>query len=363
MESKFSWDGSLEDWQSVWEDIQQDKEEHGGEIGLLVGNGASCAIWRKFAYSSLYEVAQGIISHPLSEAEITIFQHMGKTTDFERVLNALWTAKTVCQALEQDTTAIEAELEARYINIKDALIEAVHAVHISYSDYFDQLERTLGKVQKTLTEYDVIYSTNYDLLLYWAIMVGGTPAFKDYFWTGGCCFDGTNINVIGSKKRVFYLHGGLHLVRLPSGIAMKLTAELAAERKNLLTRFSHSFDDGQTPLFISEGTAEDKLTAIHNSDYLGFAYQQFSQHYGPLVIFGHSLGDHDEHLNKVMSEWNNRLIAISIRPEKKSRKVIAAIQASLAARFPKANVRFFNSTTHPLGHPGLEIKPNGESNS
>lgn len=46
-----SFDDSLEDWKDVEKDLEKK------ELGLLLGNGSSRAIWNDFAYTSLYEIA------------------------------------------------------------------------------------------------------------------------------------------------------------------------------------------------------------------------------------------------------------------------------------------------------------------
>jgi hypothetical protein len=42
-------------------------------------------------------------------------------------------------------------------------------------------------------------------------------------------------------------------------------------------------------MFLTEGTADDELASINRSSYLSFAYNEFTNHEGDLVVFGHSL--------------------------------------------------------------------------
>ncbi|HEU5370288.1 MAG TPA: DUF4917 family protein, partial [Ktedonobacterales bacterium] len=159
MDTKLSWDGHLETWGDVWKSCKKYQKEHGGKIGLLIGNGASCAVWAKFDYHSLYDIAKsGDYTPSLSSLDKTIFDQM-KTEDFEQVLYDLWIAKMVCGILGQPSPRIS----ERYDHIKQSLIAAVHSVHIRYSS---QLEQQIEKIQEALLDYEVIYTTNYDLLLY-----------------------------------------------------------------------------------------------------------------------------------------------------------------------------------------------------
>src|SRR5258708_2381929 len=292
-------DAELEHWNSI--------KERNNWTGLLVGNGASRAIWDGFSYDSLYDKARSNIIHPLSQADTTIFESM-KSTEFERILAALWTTEVVCKALRCHKTVDR--VHERYESIQTALIEAVHAVHAPWSDLSGV--NVLSKIESALQQYESVYSTNYDLLLYWAIMTEDPIIFKDYFWSwkpghfdledSGLSleakgyFDITDTEVAPDAKRILYLHDGLHLVRLPSGE----TRKLIAKQSNLLTQLHESLKHGETPLFVTEGTADDKLASINRSSYLSFAYNEFTNYKGDLAIFVHSLGESDNHLLKAM---------------------------------------------------------------
>ena len=308
--------------------------------GLLVGNGASRAVRDSFRYDSLYDKANSnAIKDPLSPGDTMIFESMD-TKDFERVLAALWTTEVVCKALGRYKTADR--VHVHYESIKTALIEAVHVVHAPWSE----IVKVLTKIHSALLQYESVYSTNYDLLLYWAIMTEKPIIFKDYFWSESSSgakvsFDITNTEL--SRPRILYLHGGLHLVHLLSGETRKLTAK----RGQLLAQFDESLEHGETPLFVTEGTAKDKLVSINRSSYLSFAYKEFTKHTGDLVIFGHSLGESDNHLIQAMRRWGERNIAISMRQGDSNS--IRTRQAKLVEALPKAELLFFDAETHPLG--------------
>ena len=120
------------------------------------------------------------------------------------------------------------------------------------------------------------------------MMAGSGEGFKDYFW--GEEFDVTQTDIWGNVTRVLYLHGGLHLYRLPSGGTYKQHVGLSG---NLLDQFGRVAN--RVPLFITEGSHTEKLRAIARSDYLSFALQEFARHNSSLVIFGHSLSKTDHH--------------------------------------------------------------------
>ncbi len=86
---------------SSWSDIAEKKQWS----GLLLGNGASQAIWKKFGYESLYKVASSCIDEPLTNNDLRIFEGL-KTENFETVLTALRTTEIVCKSLGIDKTEI-----------------------------------------------------------------------------------------------------------------------------------------------------------------------------------------------------------------------------------------------------------------
>lgn len=342
-------DDHLEDWS----DIQDGFED----CGLLIGNGASCAVWDKFKYVSLFEKAQSTDApYRLSSKDISVFEAM-ETKDFERVLAALWTTKTVCKALNQDSQTIR-EIRKRYKRIQRALIETINAVHVPW---IHVSEEVLPKIHNAVLPYSSIYSTNYDLLLYWAIMTENPPIFKDYFWADGSYFDIANTNLRDERRRILYLHGALHLVTLPFGSG---TRKLTAATHNLLDQFGRSLDSGETPLFVTEGNSNDKLASIRNSDYLLFAYEQFANHEGNLVIFGHSLGDSDTHLIDAMKDWKaeDHKLAVSIYERDPERIMEHKIKLRKDLPKLKPNMLFFDARTHPLGRSDLRTTGNGDNN-
>lgn len=327
-------DERLEDWNDLRAEVAYS--------GLLIGNGASRAIWEGFAYESLYELARsGKQRYSLTPDDIALFEKL-ETQNFERVLAALATTRQVGEALCFD----EPKLDQCYVNIQRSLVEAVRSKHIPWGILPGN---HLALIKKELLEYSIVYSTNYDLILYWALMHQGAAGFKDFFWSGH--FDLADTELWGSKSTVvLYLHGGLHLYRTLDGYAVKRQAEAG---RNLLDLFGTPWDLEATPLFISEGTARQKLESIYRSDYLAFAYSQLVHHRGPLCVFGHSLGESDQHIVDAIKKARVRDVAISVLPGE-SDKVIEA-KADAHKKLPEVSLRFYDSTSHPLGNDGLKV--------
>ncbi len=343
-------DDQLLDWQDIKNDFAQG--------GILIGNGFSQAVWQKFGYSSIYDAAcsTNYVSNPLSAEEQRLFDSMN-TRNFEMVLSRLSEASEV----EQIAGKEHAHLDEWYERTKTALGEAVRAVHVPWNKVTTEI---LSRIRNELENYRYIYSTNYDVLPYWAIMSEKDgKGFKDYFWRERGDYPGedpyfnvANSSIRGNSTRILYLHGALHLYRDPdTGRTCKFTNKA---KSNLLSLT-------EVPLFITEGSSADKLKAIRNSDYLTFAYEQFSNHSAPLVLFGHSLSGSDHHLIRAIKESARKgtdRIAISIRATNSSDDIMKRKSDLRHALYKdvesvdRPKLMFFKAHTHPLGSDDVRVE-------
>lgn len=158
----------LHDWKDIADDF--------GDT-LVLGNGASVALYEGFRYDSLREAAEerGFITSAVQQ----VFDHLG-TEDFELVLNMLWHAEHVNRALdvEEDIT------KQAYADVREALVRAVREVHCTYED----VEPYLSAIHNFIGRFQTVLSLNYDLVVYWAMLAGNTEfeasRFKDCFTDG-----------------------------------------------------------------------------------------------------------------------------------------------------------------------------------
>lgn len=353
----------LESWPIVEKALPKE------DRGLLIGNGASIALWPHFRYSSLYDMAKDVTkTDHLTAREIGVFGAL-ETQNFEAVLSAMITAGKVWKLFDKPSDDIQ-DLRDSYSRVRKSLIRAVKEIHVPFDRVTQQLKSHL---RETFAAYEYVYSTNYDLLLYWSMM-DDADHFKDFVWgwdadRGRKLFDVSDTDLWNDKPttKVLFLHGALHLYKNRDGRTFK---KLSGEDGNLLGLFDVQGDS--IPLFISEGTSRDKLSAIIRNDYLSFAYERFSKHRGSLVVFGHSLTpEFDQHLIDAMRKWKRydqkrasfqriptrRVVAVSLRPSNDPHAIIET-KSRLTKALADYEVRFFDSRTHPLGQDGLQINPN-----
>jgi Domain of unknown function (DUF4917) len=320
----YAFDGSL----GLWDEI---RPQHPWSA-LLLGNGLSINVWPQFAYASLFDA--------LSASDRALFDG---TRNFERTLSDLMTAMRVNAALGLDTAPI---LE-RYRSIQVALGEAIQAVHVRQSRIADA---ALAAIREEMLRYEWIFTTSYDLILYWA-MKGPRDwkPFVDFLcWDGRCAFkpDPECTKVRADDCPVYFLHGALHLVVGSDGTTWKRTR---VGLRGLLAQFGRPIDgDPQArALLVTEGSAAEKLRAIEENVYLSHALGRLRSTRVPIVVFGSSLSEQDAHLIEALNEHPRRPVAISMLPG--SRREIAARKAELLGRLDAEEVLFFNARSHPLG--------------
>jgi hypothetical protein len=322
-------DFGLDDWEQVC-------TEQEWRV-LLSGNGVSRAVSNKFAYESLYEIAQ------LAENDRALFAAVG-TTNFEEVLNHLRTAAFVCQQVGHG----EAAAETRYQAIHNALITAVHEHHVNWDRV---VGHRLNQIREELRQFTAVFTTSYDLIFYWAMMAGPPhdPAqgFGDLFWNVEHTFVPTDTAPFDPDMTLmFWLHGGLHLYR---SAAPWVTSKRVNQGANLLATFA---DDGHLPLYIGEGTADQKRHAIATSDYLEHAYRTLTGSDDNLVVLGQALGGTDQHLTRAVASVPRNVAYGVYAPN----QLTANLQrATIEAALPNCALRFFDSRTHPLGDSALQI--------
>jgi len=329
------YDARLEDWETL--------RAHTAFGGLLVGNGASRAVWDDFGYDSLFENARTVEEKPLSPSELSVFDAL-QTRNFEQVLGALKTTSRVNKALAVSSAAPR----NRYYAIKEALINTVHAVHIPWRLVQPS---TLAALSQELSRYATVFTTNYDLLNHWAIQQA-PHAITDLFTGVDHSFDLSQATT--EKPRLLYLHGGLHLVRNQDGTARKLTSTEGTLLGNFaINNTLKTLDD--VPLFVNEGPSADKLKTIRSSDYLSFCFDQLLHHGDNLCLFGHALGEQDQHIVRALRQAKPRSMAISIYP--RSQAFIQHQKRHYTKLFQGLDMelRFFDAKSHPLGDPKLSV--------
>jgi hypothetical protein len=334
-----------------WADIE--KDFIGGTI--LLGNGASMAVWGEFGYKNLWSKAKDIkaFSDDVLVGVDDICREFA-TWDFEYIMRLLWQTSLVnnCLVISDDKTS------RIYSEVRGGLIKAVRAIH----PRFDDVSGYMDSMCRFLRGFDTILSLNYDLLVYWCVIqeinlfgLGRSEGhvFKDCFSGGG--FDGDwrkFRNPIYGQKRcslVFYPHGNLALSRCKDGREMKIHRD----DNHLLESILKEWEGGDgMPLFVSEGRSQQKISSIHSSNYLSTVYWEvLGGQRSSLVIYGWGVAEQDHHLLERMKGSGIEKVAVSVHNG--DQDYIFKVENTLRRYFgQKFELSFFDSNS-----PGCWIYP------
>lgn len=289
---------------------------------LLLGNGFSIACKPNiFRYDALYEQANFSRTPEIE----TIFNLLS-TYDFEVVIRALENSALILPAYFDNNEVIE-KLKKHADLIKELLINTIAGNHPSFPS--EVPDREFWACRQFLENFlspendGRVYTVNYDLLLYWALMHEDNPSSNpvgiitnDGF---GEDLDAEDADYVvwksesNSSQKIFYLHGALHLFDAGTELK-KYTWNRCGEP--LISQVRSAISKNMYPLFVSEGTSEQKLEKIRHHAYLQHAFKSFSTIVDmanqSLFIHGHSLADNDQHLLKKIGRGKTPCIYISL---------------------------------------------------
>lgn len=306
--------------------------------GLLLGNGASINVHSGFDYASLYEKAVELGN--VSDAVHKVFNSFG-ATDFELVLRHLWQAKLVNEAL----AIPHGKVELAYADVRAALIKTVRSTHIKHAEAKPHLEL----IYPFLRGFKTVVSLNYDLVVYWAAMLGNEVLgkwFKDAF--NGRYFRDDWATVrepfgeASGSTLYFYAHGNLVLELAKDGSERKIAGNGADLLETILSRW----DSGSSvPVFVCEGTSEHKKRAIEASSYLQRVFREVIPSVREsLVIYGWRLGEQDQHIVKQLLICSSvERIAVSVFEEDQS--FVQRVKDALESHGFNKEIVFFDSAS------------------
>lgn len=274
---------------------------------LVLGNGFSIACRADiFHYGSLFSQAD---FSQIPEV-VAVFQQLG-TQDFEAAIKALESAASILPAYDAHAGAAAAKMLEHAEKLKEVLVNTIASNHPHLpSDIPDEKFWSCRYFLENFLAGDrgCVFTLNYDLLLYWTLMheddplaerivLGTNDAFgndeddpdADYVvWQG---------ETAAHSAKVHFLHGALHL--FDSGAELK---KYTWVRKGvpLVEQSRQAIAANAYPLFVAEGTSEQKKAKIRHNAYLYQGLKQLTANAGQgrhcFFIFGHSLSANDDHI-------------------------------------------------------------------
>jgi hypothetical protein len=267
---------------------------------LLLGNGFSMAYDpRIFSYNALHNFIESLNDELLSKLFGIV-----NTKNFETIINQLDTFSALLEVFGSDAKLKKKVATAR-TTLKQSLLDAIRALHPEHVFKVPQgqIDVCASFLRRFLKSSGHIYTTNYDLLLYWVLMRSQVVASVDGF---GRDREGPDEYVpeeevefselrwgkYRDEQNIFYVHGALPL--FDTGV--EIVKEQYTESNYLLGNIEERISRGEYPVFVTVGDGRDKLTQIMHNRYLTYCYDSLSSIDGSLVTFGFNFGEYDEHI-------------------------------------------------------------------
>ena len=269
------------------------------QFHLLLGNGFSMAYApQMFSYNALHDFVSKIGDDVLQ----ALFRVVA-TNDFERVMQQLELFAALGEALGIGDD-LKQRIEGAGVALKKGLIDAIRALHPEHVYKIPEAKcaACISFLRPFLDSKGSLFTTNYDLLLYWILMRGGLGA------TDGFGRDREDLDdSVPSEERVYselrwgrnlsgqnvhYVHGALPL--FDTGV--EIVKEEYQGGEFLLQQITKRVDAGEYPVFVTAGNGTQKLTHIRHNPYLQHSYEALASLNGSLVTFGFNFGDHDSHI-------------------------------------------------------------------
>jgi hypothetical protein len=285
---------------------------------LLLGNGFSMAYDAKiFSYNAL----STFIENSEDELLKQLFKSIN-TKNFEIIMQQLDLLTDVAKVFNAEKELID-KIQQTSENLKNSLINAVQVMHPEHV-YKIPEEKSLACcafLEDYLANNGYIFSSNYDLLLYWVLMRNTSKNAGDGF--GRELENSLEDKYIpdyeveyselrwGKHKEsqsVFYLHGALPL--FDTGVDI-IKEEYDGDY--LLDNIKARMEKKEYPIFVTAGNALEKLTHIMHNRYLSFCYDALSLITGSLITFGFNFGDNDTHIIDAINKAAQQPLANRLR--------------------------------------------------
>lgn len=284
----------------TYQQVIESLNKKGRQKHLLLGNGFSMSYDSGiFSYNALSEFLENLDNDILQK----LFQII-KTSNFELLMEQLDNVAQIAEVFEADKKVV-ANIRKATETLKESLIVAIKKLHPEHVFEIpdEKSKACAGFLNEYLANDGNIFTTNYDLLLYWVLMRNQLDKIGDGF---GRETDETDEWIdpdsrVWSELRwgknsdsqsIFYVHGALHL--FDTGIDV-VKEEYDSEHV-LLENVKARMAKKEYPIFVTAGNGEEKLSHIRHNRYLSYCYDMLSNIDGSLICFGFGFGAYDEHI-------------------------------------------------------------------
>ena len=266
---------------------------------LLIGNGFSMAYDHEiFSYNALFGFIEGLEDEFLSKLFGIV-----KTKNFELVMQQLDNFCELIEAFGSDKELLE-KVQETIAGLKASLIDAVESLHPEHVFKIPDEESACcaNFLSDYLNNQGNIFSTNYDLLLYWVLMRSNIEQHKDGFgrdreddeedFSTEPEYSELRWGKYKDVQNTHYLHGALPIFDTGINIVKEEYSSSGYLLENIESRMAKS----EYPVFVASGNGDEKLNHILHNRYLTHCYDTLCNIEGSLITFGFNFGEYDHHI-------------------------------------------------------------------
>ncbi len=278
-------DESFKTYQEVMDYLKSKKKR---KIHLLFGNGFSMGYDPQiFSYNALTEFVKKCKDSTI----LKLFRIVG-STNFELIMRSLDLFVKFGEEFAPNANLKEIILPAKE-KLKENLLEAITGLHPEHVFKVpEEKSRSCALFLKDfLDSKGSIFSTNYDLLLYW-ILMREAAVFEGNMRDGFARGDRPDLTWSSGSQNIYYLHGSLPLFDYAGTIIKEEYDQQNFLLRNIKTRIAND----QYPIFVTAGTAQEKMEMISHNRYLSYCYESLSNLNDSLVVIGFNFGEYDSHI-------------------------------------------------------------------
>ena len=259
---------------------------------LLFGNGFSMSYDPSiFSYNALSTFIEKIDDELLKK----LFGKLN-TKNFELIMQYLDNFAEIAEIFSTDT-ALADKIKGASEKLKTSLIDAVKELHPEHVFTIPEAKSKacFKFLEDYLSNHGNVFSTNYDLLLYWVLMRNESAKAVDGF--GRDALNSSEYSELRwgkykNSQTIYYLHGTLPI--FDTGI--DIIKEEYDNHHYLLDNIKLRMQKKEYPIFVTAGNAVEKLTHIMHNKYLLYCFDTLSAIEGSLITFGFNFGDYDTHI-------------------------------------------------------------------
>jgi hypothetical protein len=273
---------------------------------LLLGNGFSRSYDDGiFSYNALSEFISKLPDDDLHK----LFKIVN-TNNFELLMKQLDDAAKIAELFGAGKKVVD-KIKHASDTLKTSLIDAIKELHPEHVfTIAEEKSQACAKFLSTFLNQDgLIFTTNYDLLLYWVLMRNQLENGGDGFgrdledadeWKpeDERVYSELRWGKYKEEQSIYYLHGALQI--FDTGV--EIEKEEYTSEHYLLDNIKARMEKKEYPIFVTAGSGIDKLTHIVHNKYLSYCYEQLSEISGTLIVYGFGFGPYDDHIIKAINK-------------------------------------------------------------